>query len=236
MEQVQHCQVLGPFNTGTVLMDCYVRALYKNFEPGRFDYWKHTLPPDYFPNGAPAPPHAEPPQGFEGVLFICMVRSPYFWLTSTCRRPYSLHFETRNMDLGRRLRSPIRLRGRPIKNVVALWNSYYRAYADRLAVKNRVVHVRLEDLVMSPRGVLARLDTLLERRPGLDTDAVIEKVSARPTKRDNAHGEVWEEKNSFEHLFRATRAEDLAFINQQVDQRLLAKFEYPMVWPAPAVG
>ena len=229
MSEFEHCQVLGPFSSGTTLMYSYVHRLFQNFNLDRFRYWKHSIPPRYLGNFSGQfveIPTAE----FAGVLFVCMVRSPYFWLTATTRRHYNFRFHVRSFDMGHRLRSPVYLRDRLFTNLVEVWNSYYRSYALHLEPLGNVIYVRLEDLVRNPRDAIRLLETKLERRPGSDEEAFIDSVSTKPRKPDNAYGETWEEKNRLEFVTRTLRHAVLSFINQQLDPKLMEKFSYPRAW------
>ncbi|MEJ8567672.1 hypothetical protein [Elongatibacter sediminis] len=233
MSGIEHCQVLGPFNSGTVLMQSYVNHLFRNVRHDGFAYWKHSLPPRYQRNSDQRILMQDAVGEFPGVLLICMVRSPYFWLPATCRRHYNFRFTTQSFDLGQRLRSPVYLKGELFINLARAWNGYYRGYAHYLEPMGRVIYVRLEDLVRNPAATIQRLETRLERRPESDVAAVVAKLSRRPSKSDNAFGSAWEEKNRLEHVTRTLRRQDLSFINQQIDPELLKRFDYPLAWPAP---
>jgi hypothetical protein len=64
------------------------------------------MPPFFYadPRVPVGKPVKKPPEKFPAVLFVCMVRSPYFWVNSTLRRPYDLAVQTKSMDMGDRLR------------------------------------------------------------------------------------------------------------------------------------
>lgn len=219
-------------------MQMYVGNLFQNIEPDCFPYWKHSLPPALYsyPRISADEPVQSQPQGFPGVLFVCMVRSPYFWVGSSCRHPYDLSFHTRTKDLGTRLRSPVVLNGRQrFKNIMQVWNQYYHQYEAFLEPDNEVVYIRLEDLVRTPESVIKNLDLFLERKPRIELKHVIDKVTAVPTKPQNAYGEVWEEKNRMAYLSRSISHSDLAYISHQADQQLMQKYAYPLVWPSPEI-
>jgi len=236
MSEFKHCQVLGPFNTGTVLMTSYVRQLFSNNRQKRFEYWKHSLPPRYQRNADDKMVTIDSADAFSGVLFLCMVRSPYFWLAATSRRPYNLNFHVKSFDVGQRLRSPVRLKDENFNNIVHLWNSYYRRYALYLEKQAEVIYTRLEDLVRNPRDILRVLESKLDRKPGSDVQASIDSMAQTPRKADNAFGEIWEEKNRLKFVSQTMRAEDLSFINQQLDPLLMKKFAYAYVWPDPEIN
>ena len=221
MSEIKHCHILGPFNSGTVLAACYLRQLFSNFKPKRLNCWKHSLPPDFYREDSPQNAFQAPPEGFPGVLFVCMVRSPYFWATSTCRRPYALGFRSRDKDLADRLRCPVWFKGKRYKNIVQLWNHYYYSYAEQLEVNNSAEYVRLEDLVRHPVRTLQILENRLQRRPGSDLKKIIKQVSAVPSKPNNAYGAVWEEKNRLDHLLKSISKHDLAFVTRQLDRELM---------------
>lgn len=177
-----------------------------------------------------------PFEQFPKVLFVCMVRSPYFWINSTLSHPYNLSFQTRQRDKENLLRSPVKLRNRQeFKNIIEVWNHYYQAYASHLASKNHVVYIRLEDLVRDTANTLETLDGYLERTPSVDVEYVIETVSGSPSKSHNSHGEEWEEENRQESIYRFFNNSDLAFINRQLDQELMKKFGYPVAWQSPEI-
>ncbi len=233
---MNHYQVLGPFNSGTVLMSRYLQNLFRNFAPKHFEYWKHSLPPWWFMQGHPPGPAVNKPvTDFPGVMFVCMVRSPYFWLSSTCRRPYDITFQSKSFDLGKRLRCPVSLRLQRFRNIVQLWNNYYRRYEEELEVNQRIVYVRLEDLVRNPADTLSRLEPRLERRQGSELEPVIKRLTAAPMKPQNTYGAAWEEKNRLGHLRKTISNRDLTFITQQLDRRLMQKFDYPLIWSPPDI-
>ncbi len=239
MSEIKQCQVMGPFNSGTSLMESYVARLFQQRGERVFRYWKHSLPPSYFHY----PRQSGPPIAvdlsdslFDGVLFICMVRSPYFWSRSTCIRGYNLSFNVRTLDFGARLRSSVVLRGNQrYSNIVQLWNHYYRAYAECLEIRGDVVYVRLEDLVENPQGTLRSLEEHLPRRAGSDLELVISKLFGEPMKKTNSAGLGWLEINTPEHLARALSSRDRDFITSQLDPSLMRKFGYALQWTPPDV-
>jgi hypothetical protein len=233
MSEIGHCQVMGPFNSGTVLMNCYVHQLFRDFKPACFEYWKHSLPPHFRHNTTEEIRAVDPSRDFNGIFFVCMVRSPYFWLPASSRRPYNFRFHVPSLDISERLRSPVYLKGELFANLVQVWNSYYRSYARHLEPLGRVIYVRLEDLVRNPHDTVRLLETRLERRPQSDTQTTIDNVSPVPCKSDNSFGEDWEEKNSLDFATRRLRQDDLSFINQQLDPQLMKKFGYSYAWVTP---
>lgn len=237
MNDIRHCQVMGPFSTGTVLMNGYVHRLFRAFRPECFKYWKHSLPPWFWENDRPHNDAQVIPagsgQGFPGIFFVCMVRSPYFWLPATCRRPYNFRFRVSGLDISERLRSPVELKGRLFANLAQAWNSYYRGYAQHLEPLGRVVYVRLEDLVQNPHDTVRRLEARLERRPDSDVSSTIESLAAVPSKSDNSFGQDWEAKNRLESARQNLPQADLSFINQQLDPQLMKKFGYSWAWVSP---
>ncbi len=191
MNNIEQCQVLGPFNSGTTLMQRYLNQLFRDFSPDSFIYWKHSLPPEYFPcSNIPADtPDYRPIGKFPGILFLCMVRSPYFWINSTLRRPYNLAIQTNSRDVAERLRSPVVFRkNQRFCNIIQVWNHYYRGYTKLLESGNRVLYIRLEDLVKDADSTLQKLDTCLQRKSGIDVQRTIKKISAIPSKKHNTHG------------------------------------------------
>jgi len=233
MSEFEHCQVLGPINTGTSLMQSYVDQLFRSSRPHRFVVYKHSLPPRFRRNTGEEIFADGSTDEFPGVLFVCMVRSPYFWLPATSRRPYSLRFHVGSFDVGQRLRSPAYFRDELFTNLVEVWNNYYRRYALYPEPLGSVIYVRLEDLVRNPRDTIRLLHEKLERKPGSDAEAFIDSVSRAPSKSHNAYGEVWEERNSLDFVTRTLRHADLSFINQQLDPLLMKKFAYPYAWVVP---
>lgn len=233
MEKIKHCQIMGPFNSGTVLMSCYLHQLFLEFNPACFKYWKHSLPPNFRSNENEQLSTRDLSRDCEGIFFVCMVRSPYFWLPSTSRRPYNFGFHVRSLDIGQRLRSPVYLNGELFINLVQAWNSYYRCYERNLEPLGKVIYIRLEDLVRTPHEAVRLLESRLQRRPGSDAQATIDSVSPVPCKSDNSFGEAWEEKNRMDFATKTLRQADLSFINQQLDPRLMKKFGYSYAWNTP---
>ena len=233
LSEFEHCQVLGPFNSGTALMNSYLRRLYQNSKPGLFAYWKHSLPPSYHRNADSKIISDGSVGEFPGVLFVCMVRSPYFWLPATSRRHYNLRFQASSFDVGQRLRSPVFFLEDMFTNLVDIWNRYYRRYAQHLEPLGRVIYVRLEDLVRNPRATIEVLDEKLQRKPGSETQATIDSLAEAPRKTDNSYGDIWEERNRLDYATQTLRNEDLSYINQQLDPLLMTKFGYRWAWANP---
>jgi hypothetical protein len=236
MGDTQKCWVVGPFNSGTRLMNRYLVELFDNVATGEGAFWKHSLPPHYYADERAPGPLEDLEQAFPGMIFLAMVRSPYYWVASTCRRSYSLQFEERAVDLGRRLRSAVSLKQQRHANLMHLWNSYYRRYAECLEPGNRVRYVRLEDLVRNPLETLRELGRQIECEPRSDVQEVIDQVSPIPSQRGNTYGVAWEEKNRPEHLLRTIRSSDLSYITQFLDGDLLRKFDYSPIWSGPEVA
>ncbi len=238
MKEIQHCQVLGPFNSGTTLMQRYLFNLYRNFSPDCFPYWKHTLPPVFYsyPRTPSRKPIRVPSGGFPNVLLVCMVRSPYFWVNSILKRPYDVAFLTKSMDMEDRLRCPVVFRhNQRFENITQVWNHYYRCYAEQLEINNRLLYIRLEDLVKDTVNTLQKLDSRLHRRPGRNLKQVIDKISATPSKPHNAHGAVWKKKNRLKYVYESICNDDLVYINQQLDPELMRKFAYHLAWTSPVI-
>jgi len=233
MSKIRHNQVLGPFNSGTVLMSCYLHRLFREFNPDCFKYWKHSLPPNYQHKSNEQILAVDPSRDFKDIFFVCMVRSPYFWLPASSRRPYNFRFHVPSLDISERLRSPVYFKGELFANLVQIWNNYYRSYARHLEPLGKVIYVRLEDLVRTPHDAVRLLESRLERRPHSDTQATIDAVSPVPCKSDNSYGEAWEEKNRLDFVTRTLRQADLSFINQQLDPQLMNKFGYSYAWATP---
>jgi hypothetical protein len=191
------------------------------------------MPPHFWRETDAERVEVDPGRDFIDIFFVCMVRSPYYWLPANCRRPYSLRFHVPSLDIGQRLRSPVTLRGKMFTNLVRVWNSYYQCYAQHLEPLGKVIYVRLEDLVMRPHDTVRLLESRLERRPQSDTQSTIDALSHVPCKSDNSYGEDWEQKNRMEFVTRNLRQADLSFINQQVDPQLMKKFGYSYAWATP---
>ena len=111
-----------------------------------------------------------------------MVRRPYFWLLSTCRRPYGISFLEGGDGLGEKIRGRVRFSDLSFESLVDLWNAYYRAYEMHLE-PYRVVYVRLEDLVNDPKSVVLELQDYATPIPGVDLDQLIPEIAEAPAKR-----------------------------------------------------
>jgi hypothetical protein len=239
VSEIKHCQVLGPFNSGTSLMQMYLGQLYQNSTPKMFPYWKHSLPPDYYrypwEDGRPKPLEVDL-EHFSGVLFVCMVRSPFAWVQSTCRRSYDIDFKVQSLDLSQRIRSPIVFRRHQrFENIVQMWNAYYRQYELLLEREVDMCYVRLEDLAQDPENALRPFEERLQRRQGSDLAQVIQRAVSKPMKATNAFGQSWEESNRPEHLARVIPQGDLQFLSQQIEPALTNKFGYRPLWIGPSV-
>jgi hypothetical protein len=232
----ERIQILGPFNSGTCLVFQYVRALFHVRVQYHTFVWKHSLPPRYRArpaSGEKALPFEPPQEVFEGTLFLCMVRLPYFWILSTLRQPYGT-LGLRGMgDASAALRSPIRFEGRTFANIAALWNAYYDAYREHVVPRAAVEFVRLEDLVQAPERTLQGLGRHLRRREGVDLRRTIAEISNRPAKRDAGRPCVYGEEARREYVPERVpgrfAAHDLDFLNRQLDPELMRAFGYPFV-------
>ena len=129
---VKRMQVMGPFNSGTTLMHRYQNRLWRLANRHHGIAWKHSLPPAYRwqerslwsqEEGGPSQ------ELLESTVITCMVRLPYFWLTSTARDSYGLDLLDGGTWFGERIRSRVRLGEHTFENMVQLWNAYYGAYA-----------------------------------------------------------------------------------------------------------
>jgi hypothetical protein len=208
-------------------MNCYLHRLFCEYSPNQFGYWKHSIPPHFRRNADSKTIEKDPGRDLADIFFVCMVRSPFFWLPANCRRPYEFKFRVSSLDIGERLRSPVALKGREFPNLVQAWNSYYQSYADYLEPMGNVIYIRLEDLVRHPHDVVRLLESRLQRRPGSNTQSVIDTLSGVPCKPDNSFGDDWEQKNRMNTVRRTQRQVDLSFIDQQLDPKLMEKFDYP---------
>ncbi len=230
-------QVLGPFNSGTNLMFVYHRNLFA--VPIRFHtfFWKHSLPPDFLP--APKSrltPELDVPIGrlMKAARFVCMVRSPYFWIHSTLKHPYTLRFLDRRSTRLDSLTSRIEFHGDVHANLSVLRNAYYRAYLEELpALRTRFV--RLEDLVADPSSTLATVGEGLERKKGVDEAATIDSIHQRPAKRHGGEACVFGDDARAlyvpERVGEFFDAEEIAAINAGLDRGLMKRFGYPVIEP-----
>lgn len=239
MQGIQQCKVFGPFNAGTTLMQRYLHNLFIKKSPDLLKFWKHSLPPVFYPY--PKLPEDKPVvmpfKQVPEVLFVCMVRSPYFWINSSLNNPYNFSFQTQSRDKERLLRSPVVLRKhQKFKNIIHVWNHYYQGYAEQLEKSNTVIYIRLEELVRDTATTLQKFDFYLERIPEVDFESTIKRISGVPSKTYNTHGQEWEEKNQDENIYRFFNNSELDFINRQLDKKLMKKFSYPLAWQPPKIG
>ncbi len=232
----RHFQVLGPYNSGTSLMERYLNQLFRAPVSSRLWFWKHSVLPNLHVNeldpdlGQLCVRHILAPAD---TLFVCMVRLPYFWLLTTLRRRYGMVLKNTNVDFSCRLRSPVHIKRESFDNPVQLWNHYYHRYIEHLESSNQVCFMRLEDLALSPGKVLKGLETVLRRKPGTDLHEKISQISTVPSKDGNAFGEAWKEKYRLDNVTRLIGSADLEFINNQLDEDLLRKFNYKRFWVEP---
>jgi hypothetical protein len=239
MRKIDHCHVMGPFNSGTTLMFRYQRRLYDVIGEAHDAFWKHSMPPDYestkftrWETGTKMPVR----QIMSDTLFICMVRLPYFWLASTSRSPYGIGFTGRHKSFSHKIRCPVTLRNRRYSNLVTFWNHYYSRVHEHIETKGQLRYVRLDHLVNHPERTLEDLKSLMDPKPGVSMDEVIEQISNRPSKKHNSYGREAKEKYRIENVAKMISGQDLDFINSQLDAGLMKKFGFPFVWTAPVVG
>ncbi|MCH9650215.1 MAG: hypothetical protein K0U98_18400 [Deltaproteobacteria bacterium] len=232
-DPAREVQVVGPYNSGTNLMFKYQRRLFDTDSRIHKIFAKHSLPPDYrwggkgciWSPGAPVPLA----KIRKVTLFLCMVRRPYFWLLSTCRRSYKISFLDGGKQFSDRIRSRIRFQDLTYESLMELWNVYYRAYEQHLE-PHRTIYVRLEDLVGVPQAVLLDLHDHLVPNLEISMEELIEEISNTPAKKHGGeciHGEQAKREYSAEKVRERISPEDLAFINDRLDPRLMEKFRYP---------
>lgn len=232
----EQVQILGPFHSGTCLVFNYLHTLFRVRVAYHTLFWKHSLPPGFqrMERGNVRECFAPPDEAFERTLFVCMVRLPYFWLSSMLREPHHVALKAlRDADESTRLRSPLRLLDRSFSNLPSLWNAYYRGYREHLAPRAALEWVRLEDLVQRPEAVLTRLGGRLQRREEVDVREAIDDISSRPAKihggRPCVHGEAARREYVPERVPLRFSGHDLAFVNGQLDPALMRRFDYPFV-------
>lgn len=232
----EQVQILGPFHSGTCLVFNYLQTLFDVRVAYHTLCWKHSLPPEFrrMERGNVREPFAPPEEALERTLFVCMVRLPYFWLSSMLRVPHHVALSAAVAeDESTRLRCSLGLLGRRFPNLPALWNAYYRGYLEHLAPRVALEWVRLEDLVQGPENVLTRLGARLKRREGTDLRQTIDEISSRPAKihdgRPCVHGEEARREYVPERVPLRFDGHDLAFVNGQLDPELMRRFDYPFV-------
>jgi hypothetical protein len=232
----EQVQILGPFHSGTCLVFNYLQTLFHARVAYHTLCWKHSLPPEFrrMERGNVRESFAPPEEALDRTLFVCMVRLPYFWLSSMLREPHHVALTaSRDADEGTRLRSGLRLLGRSLPNLPSLWNAYYRGYLEHLAPRAALEWVRLEDLVQRPEEVLTRLGGRLRRREEVDVREAIDEISSRPAKihggRPCVHGEAARREYVPERVPLRFTGYDLAFVNGQLDPALMRRFDYPFV-------
>ncbi len=234
-DRFDYIQILGPFNSGTCLVFNYQKALFQVRCSYHTWVWKHSLPPRWQRHGNHLREDVGPGDpDWERTLFLCMVRMPYFWILSMLRRRYGVAIRVgAGAGLDAKIRAPVRFDRRHYSNFAALWNAYYRACRDHLEPRGALHFLRLEDLVQTPADALARLGERLPGRPDADLAAAIAEISNRPAKQhggDCVYGEEARREYVPERVPRWFEAEDLAFLNRQLDPELMAFFGYPFVW------
>ena len=231
-DPVAEVQVLGPYNSGTNLMFAYQRKLFEIHHGVHRVFGKHSLPPRYQWGGPGClwSPGSPMPMGKirKQALFVCMVRRPYFWLLSTCKRSYGITFLGGGRSFGDRIRCRVRFQDVRYSCLAELWNRYYRAYEEHLE-PHRTVYVRLEDLVENPGAILDGLNPYLEPRSDVEIDSLISEVADSPAKSHGGncvHGEDAKMEYQSKMVARRILRVDLDCINEQLDWRLMRKFGY----------
>ena len=202
--------------------------------------WKHSLPPLYSwhdgclwkrADGSP------PEELLRATLFVCMVRSPYFWLLSTARQSYEIRFEDGATTFSERLRCPVHFHGRRYDNLTDVWNAYYRAYRTHLE-PGGAAFVRLEDLVEAPMASVRALGRHLKIMSSPRLEEEVAKIAETPAKIHQApcvYGEQARKQYRVDNIGRLISSEDLALICEQVDHALMKAFGYGIVRPTPSV-
>lgn len=184
--------------------------------------WKHCLPPQ-----------GETLQGYAGCTpetgFITLTKNPYSWLLSLHRRPY--HYQGKTGSFDDFIRAPWKTVGREwapqaFPNPIALWNAKNRAY---IALRDTLpcLNLSYEALLDNPAMLLEEIGTHFELPR--KSDQFRNKESSTKLDR-NKHDdyrayyleEQWRSKLS---------TEQLAWINAEVDQGLMAAFGYDVINP-----
>jgi hypothetical protein len=109
MKHLKSLQVLGPFNTGTNLM----YNILSNYEFDNLDFmYKHEINSNII----------EKEIQDDSKIFIIMYKPLYNWLYSIQKDPYDIKF------IENRFEGRVRFCGNNYKNVIELYNYYYKMY------------------------------------------------------------------------------------------------------------
>jgi hypothetical protein len=163
--------------------------------------------------------------------FICISKNPYAFLFSLYKRPY--HMKGKKKDnFSSFLRSEWGLRRRDllgekrVKNPVLLWNRKYDSYV-KLSEQyaSQVAIVRYEDLIFNGEDTLA----LLKEKLGLE--AINENFKLVKSSGVEEHKSLEFYKNFYQNEEWKTNfsEEDINFVNEQLDQDLVALLNYNLL-------
>lgn len=188
--------------------------------------WKHARTPN-LPAGRSRYP--------DGLGFIAVVKDPYAWLLSLHRRPYQgvRHSFAAPLPFAEFLRAPWPTVGREhapaeYPNPVRMWNDKVAAY-DALHAHGPAMVVAYERVIEDIEGFVREAAATF----GLEAPARVRIRSASTKKDDSRSTEDIVRHYRSRDWAKGLSAEDLAFIDAELDQALRERFGYPRLQAAP---
>lgn len=191
----------------------------------RFDElvgWKHARVPNLPKNRDGYP---------EGLGFIALTKDPYAWLQSLHYRPYQgkIHSTAHPLSFGEFLRTPwptVKRECGPDEyaNPVQMWNDKVASY-EALHAYGPTLILPYEDIIEDIEGFMKTVCETFDL-PGLERV----EIRATSTKRDDGRSteEIVRYYRSREWVKNLT-ADDLNYINDQLDHGLREKFGYARI-------
>jgi len=161
------------------------------------------------------------------LVIVTVSKHPYPWLLSMLRRPYHYPDAPGSMNEFLETTYPVMRRehaDHPPLEPVSLWNRKYAAYRDLDRLPVTWLHVRYEDALVDPEGVIRRIAGKVGVRPP-DVLRVVERSTKRNTpdrfddyRRYYLEGQ-WRDKLT---------SEQIAWINDRLDADLVRYFGYEL--------
>ena len=207
-------KVFGERNSATIYIEWLLK---KNFKVELLDYksfgWKHRLAP----TKSELEMHAH-----DDVCFICIVKNPYSWLRSMHRRPYKQE-ELKNMKFSEFLKFPYG----DYENPVKMWNKKNKSYLE-LSENVRNFHMlKYEDLLVNPEKLLEQIQQKMRLSKSVFWFTDMEqKLSNKKGVSSNRFHKKYYLKEKWKDQY---AAEDIAFINSQLDEELMQNFNYEIL-------
>jgi Sulfotransferase domain len=212
-QERKRVKVFGERNSGSIYLEW---LLTHNLKVKLVDHWvlgwKHRLAPD----------PTELTSEVADLSFVVIAKNPYAWTLSQHRRPH--HYEElRKLPFADFLRFPFGDYPHPVE----MWNRKYQSYLALPTYVPQTAFVRYEDLIRSPEAELGKIAGQLGLAKGLQwfTDESRTISHTEGVKEKSFHSEYYLSEKWKKEL----NALDLAYINQKIDQQVMAKLGYPLL-------